>query len=151
MSQTSPEEWFRKMPAVTKAYFVGVLITTTLCSFGFVSYVYLELDFELVLGKFQVRTSSLSPCHYLSNPLPDTPRFHFGKVDVKKDDNRIWELAYWSNVFSGAKDYTASDVRTQTLKQSNSLHTFWAHVGPCLRYCDFHCKADTGNTKLPGD
>jgi Derlin-2/3 len=51
---SSPEEWFKSLPIVTKAYFVGAVGTTVLVSMGVISPFLLFLDFELVFKKFQI-------------------------------------------------------------------------------------------------
>ena len=40
------QDWFKKLPLITKGYMVGVFATTSLISFGLVNYSYLILTYE---------------------------------------------------------------------------------------------------------
>lgn len=51
---SSPEEWFKTLPVVTKVYFVLAVGTTALVSFGMLDPFILYLDFKLVFERFQI-------------------------------------------------------------------------------------------------
>jgi Derlin-2/3 len=51
---SSPEEWFRELPVVTKYYFCAAVLSTMATSFGLLNPYYLILDFNLVFSRFQV-------------------------------------------------------------------------------------------------
>ena len=49
------QDWFKKLPPITKGYMVGVFATTSLISFGLVNYSYLILTYEgLVENKWVI-------------------------------------------------------------------------------------------------
>jgi len=50
----SPEDWYKGLPPVTKVYWTAAVLTTVLSSLGALSAMYLYLDFDLVVGKFQI-------------------------------------------------------------------------------------------------
>lgn len=49
---STPEEWFKSLPPVTRTYFIAALATTLLVQFHVISARLLYLDFELILYKF---------------------------------------------------------------------------------------------------
>lgn len=49
---STPEEWFKRLPPVTRTYFISAVITTFLVQFHVVSARLLYLDFELIFYKF---------------------------------------------------------------------------------------------------
>ena len=50
----TPEEWFRSLPPVTRAYLVAALLTTTSFALGLIDIMNLVLIPQLVWQKFQV-------------------------------------------------------------------------------------------------
>eukprot|EP00472_Partenskyella_glossopodia_P012257 CAMPEP_0197525024 /NCGR_PEP_ID=MMETSP1318-20131121/10573_1 /TAXON_ID=552666 /ORGANISM="Partenskyella glossopodia, Strain RCC365" /LENGTH=227 /DNA_ID=CAMNT_0043078173 /DNA_START=24 /DNA_END=708 /DNA_ORIENTATION=+ len=50
----SPEEWFKSLPPVTKAYLCGAVGTTAAVTFGLIGIESLYLNFDLVFKKFQI-------------------------------------------------------------------------------------------------
>ena len=40
------QDWFQKLPKITRGYMVGVFVTTALLSFGLIDYKYLLLTYE---------------------------------------------------------------------------------------------------------
>jgi len=50
---STPEEWFKNLPVVTKYYFIGAVATTILVSFGVITPFMIYLDFDLIFKKFQ--------------------------------------------------------------------------------------------------
>ncbi len=53
-SMSDPAEWYRSLPPFTKGYFTASVATTLLSTLGVISPYYLYLDFDLVIGKFQL-------------------------------------------------------------------------------------------------
>jgi Derlin-2/3 len=51
---SSPEQWFKALPVVTKYYFVTAVATTCLTSLGVISPALLFLDFDKVFYKFEI-------------------------------------------------------------------------------------------------
>mmetsp|Transcript_6728 Transcript_6728/g.12719 ORF Transcript_6728/g.12719 Transcript_6728/m.12719 type:complete len:230 (+) Transcript_6728:30-719(+) len=51
---SSPEDWYKSLPVITKYYFTAACATTALVSFQLVSPALLFLDLNLVFGKFQI-------------------------------------------------------------------------------------------------
>lgn len=51
---SDPAEWYRSLPPFTKGYFTASVATTLLSTLGVISPYYLYLDFDLVIGKFQL-------------------------------------------------------------------------------------------------
>lgn len=51
---SSPDEWYRSLPLVTKAYFTAACATTLLLSTGIISALPLYLDHHLVMKRFQL-------------------------------------------------------------------------------------------------
>lgn len=50
----TPQEWFKTLPPVTKAYLTIAVLTTALVSFNFLSPFALYLDWRLIYHKFEV-------------------------------------------------------------------------------------------------
>lgn len=51
----TPEEWFQRMPLITKSYLVAAFATTTLITLGFLPAKYIYLDFKLIYNRFEVK------------------------------------------------------------------------------------------------
>eukprot|EP00744_Colponema_vietnamica_P009265 GILI01013192.1.p1 GENE.GILI01013192.1~~GILI01013192.1.p1 ORF type:complete len:252 (+),score=58.12 GILI01013192.1:152-907(+) len=51
---SSPEEWYKSLPVVTRAYLTGAFVTTVLTSMKLVSPMAMLLDFGAIWHKFQV-------------------------------------------------------------------------------------------------
>jgi len=50
----SPEEWFKNLPKITKAYLVMAVGTTALCMFGTIAPIQIYLDFDLIFKKYEI-------------------------------------------------------------------------------------------------
>ncbi len=67
---STPEEWYRGLPLVTKVYFTAAVATTILTSLGVVSPMLLYLDFDKILYKFNFWRLVTSFLYFGSFGLP---------------------------------------------------------------------------------
>jgi len=51
---STPEDWYKGLPVITRYYFTAGALTTVLTSLGMLSPMWIILDFDQVFGKFQI-------------------------------------------------------------------------------------------------
>ena len=102
---TSPEEWYRSLPPITRGYMTASFGATVLTQMEFISPMLLHLDFDLLLGKFELWRLVTNFCFFGKFGLPFVFSMFFlvryGKeVEVKRFEGRAADLL-WCLAFTG--------------------------------------------------
>lgn len=95
------EQWYRSLPAVTRAYLTASFAVTLACTFDIVSPLSLYLNFRLVTKKFEARTHAHThtpTCMHactrpsLPRPAPPAPMTTARRRKIVAGDAQIWRL-----------------------------------------------------------
>jgi len=105
MAATSPEEWYRSLPPITRGYMTASLASTVLVQMEFLSPMLLHLDFDALLGKFELWRLATNFCFFGGFGLPFVFSMFFlvryGKeLETKRFEGRAADLL-WCLVLTG--------------------------------------------------
>ena len=100
---TSPEEWYRSLPPITRGYMTAGFGATVLTQMEFISPMLIHLDFDLLLGQFELWRLATNFCFFGKFGLPFVFSMFFlvryGKeLETKRFEGRpsdmLWCLAF---------------------------------------------------------
>lgn len=102
---TSPEEWYRSLPVVTRGYMTISFAATVLTQMEFIQPTLLYLDFTLLLSKFELWRLVTNFCYFGKFGLPFVFSMFFlvryGKeLETKRFEGRAADLL-WCLGFTG--------------------------------------------------
>jgi len=103
---TSPEEWYRSLPPITRGYMTASFAATVLTQMEFISPYLIHLDFDALTGKFELWRLVTNFCFFGKFGLPFVFSMFFlvryGKeLETKRFEGRAADLL-WCLVITGA-------------------------------------------------